>query len=66
MIYLGSIMFFRWEKYRLVLVMISFSASGNCTIIAGSLNSEEFIHMINESFSVWAELRIDNQFLNSI
>ena len=33
-IYLGPIMFFRWEKYRFVLVMISFSAFHFCTIIA--------------------------------
>jgi len=34
MVNLGSIMFFRWEKYRFVLVMISFSAFHFCTIIA--------------------------------
>jgi hypothetical protein len=34
MIYLGSMMFFRWEKYRFVLVLISFSAFDFCTIIA--------------------------------
>jgi hypothetical protein len=34
MIYLGSIMFFRWEKYRFVLVMISFLAFYFSTIIA--------------------------------
>ena len=34
MIYLGSIMFFRREKYRFVLVMISFLAFYFSTIIA--------------------------------
>jgi len=32
--YLGSVMFFRWKKYRFVLVMISFSDFYFCTIIA--------------------------------
>ena len=34
MICLGSIVFFRWEKYRLVSVYESFSAFHFCTIIA--------------------------------
>ena len=33
MIYLGSIMIFRWEKYRLVSVLESFSDFHFCTII---------------------------------
>ena len=38
MIYLGYIIFFRWEKYRFVLVMISFSAFHFCTIMAESIS----------------------------
>ena len=34
MIYLGSIMFFRWEKYRFVAVYESFSDFHFSTIIA--------------------------------
>jgi hypothetical protein len=34
MIYLGSIMFFRWEKYRFVSPLESFLAFCFCTIIA--------------------------------
>jgi len=34
MIYLGSIMFFRWEKYRLVSQYKSFLAFHFCTMIA--------------------------------
>ncbi len=34
MIYLGSVIFFRWEKYRFVLVLISFLTFHFCTIIA--------------------------------
>jgi hypothetical protein len=34
MIYLGSIMFFRWEKYRLVLVNCKILGFHFCTIIA--------------------------------
>ncbi len=39
MIYLGSIIYFRREKYRFVLVMISFSAFHFCTIIAVIVSS---------------------------
>ena len=34
MLCLGSVMVFRWEKYRFVLVMISFSAFHFCNIVA--------------------------------
>jgi hypothetical protein len=34
MLYLGSIMFFRWEKYRLVSVSLNVLAFHFCTIIA--------------------------------
>jgi len=40
MIYLCSIICFRREKYRFVLVMISFSAFHFCTIIYSSLYIE--------------------------
>ena len=44
MICLGSIVFFRWEKYRFVLVMISFSAFHFCTIIAVIVNAQDQLH----------------------
>jgi hypothetical protein len=42
MIYLGSIMFFRWEKYRLVSEYESFSAFYFSTIVAVNRNPRRF------------------------